>query len=149
MRTWITEATVNAEPAHVVNVLTDPEAARRWAPLTFDVEGLSGGRLKTGARPCVRGRVAGREVDFALDVHAADERGLRLSARGPVCFDVHYEIAPAARSSRVRAEVSVRGGRGFTGALAARASEALLAAGALTSVLARIADEAERLVPAA
>ena len=39
MRTWTATTTVDARPEAVLDVLTDPDASRRWAPLPFDVEG--------------------------------------------------------------------------------------------------------------
>jgi hypothetical protein len=76
----------------VLEVLTDPDAVARWAPLPFDVEDLDTPRLMTG--------------------------------------------------SEVRASISVRSGKGFTGRLLAEATNALLSAGALTHALSRLTREA-------
>ena len=38
MKTWTATATAEAHPAAVLHVLTDPDAASRWAPVPFDVE---------------------------------------------------------------------------------------------------------------
>jgi hypothetical protein len=140
MRTWTATATTDAHPAAVLDVLTDPDACARWAPVPFDVE--SGRRLRSGTRERVSGRLAGKRVGFDVEVHAADETGLALSATGPVGFDVDYRVAPAPRGAHVHASISVRPARGLTGRLLAEATGALLNAGALNQALSRLAREA-------
>jgi Polyketide cyclase / dehydrase and lipid transport len=143
MRTWTATTTAEAGPDAVLEVLTDPGAAARWAPVPFDVDDLDGERLLTGSRARVSGRLAGRRVGFDIEVHEADETGLALSASGPVAFDVDYRLEPAdSGRSEVRASVSVRSGGGLTGRLLAEATGALLTAGALQAALGRIAREA-------
>jgi hypothetical protein len=143
MRTWTATTTAEAEPGIVLDILTDPDAAARWAPVPFDVDDLDGRRLLAGSRARVSGKLAGRKVGFEIEVHEADETGLALSASGPVAFDVDYRLAPADRGrSEVRASVSVRSGGGLTGRLLAEATGALLTAGALQAALGRIAREA-------
>jgi hypothetical protein len=141
MKTWTATATAEAQPAAVLDVLTDPDAAARWAPVAFDVEG-AGRRLAPGSTARVSGRLAGRRVGFDVEVHEADERGLALTAHGPVGFDVAYELAPTAAGSKVRASVSVRPSRGIAGRLLAEATGALLSAGALQQAVTRIVREA-------
>ena len=140
MRTWTATATADAHPAAVLDVLTDPDACARWAPVPFDVE--SGRRLRSGTRERVSGRLAGKRVGFDVEVHEAGESGLALSATGPVGFDVDYRVAPADDGARVDASISVRPGGGLTGRLLAEATGALLSAGALQAALGRIAKEA-------
>ena len=77
-----------------------------------------------------------------MQVHEAVDGRLRLSADGPVGFDVRYDLAPAARGSEVRASVCVRPNRGLAGRLMAEATNALLAAGALQAAVSRLAREA-------
>src|SRR5689334_426222 len=105
MRTWTTTATVGAEPGAVLDVLTNPDACRRWAPVDFDVSGLGDRRLLAGSRARVTGRLAGRDVGFDVHVHEASDAALELSADGPVAFDVRYDLAPADGGSEVRARV--------------------------------------------
>jgi hypothetical protein len=136
MRTWTATATAAAHPAAVLDVLTDPDACARWAPVPFDVE--SGRRLRAGTRERVSGRLAGKRVGFDVEVHKADETGLALSASGPVEFDVDYRLG----GSQVHASVSVRPRRGLTGRLLAEATGALLNAGALNHSLSRLLTEA-------
>ena len=154
MRTWTATATAEAHPAAVLNVLTDPDACSRWAPVPFAVE--DDRRLAAGSRARVSGRLAGRRVGFDVEVHAADVNGLALSATGPVGFDVDYRIvrttlregfpdgtlAPTAAGSQVHASISVRPNRGLAGRLLAEATTALLNAGALDHAVARLTREA-------
>ena len=142
MRTWTATTTAAAGPDAVLEVLTDPEAAARWAPLPFDVDELKGRRLGRGSRARVSGKLAGRRVGFDLHVHEADDNGLRLTAEGPVGLDVDYALATTTGGSEVRASVSVRPGRGLGARLLAEAMGALLTAGALQTTVARVAREA-------
>jgi Polyketide cyclase / dehydrase and lipid transport len=143
MRTWTATTTTAARPEDVLNVLTDPDAAARWAPVPFDVDELDGRRLESGSRARVSGRLAGRRVGFDVEVHEASGRGLSLAAHGPVGLDVAYELAAVdGGGSEVRASVSVRSSGGLAGRLLAQATSALLTAGALETAVSRIAREA-------
>jgi len=141
MKEWTAITTVKARPQAVLDVLTDPEAARRWAPIDFDIDGVRG-RLKCGSRAYVSGRLAGRDVGFDVEVHEAVDGRLRLSADGPVGFDVLYALAEAPEGSELRASVAVRPNKGILGRLMAEATNALLAGGALQKAIARIGLEA-------
>jgi hypothetical protein len=132
----------------VLKVLTHPEEIRRWSPVDFDVDELSGRRLAAGTRGRVTGRVAGVTVEFDLEVHAADEARFELSAEGPVAFDVRYELMPHEAGSSLNASVTVRRGGGITGRLVEKATAALLSAGALDGAAGRIARVAESQSPA-
>lgn len=143
MSTWTTSHIVNAPPRDVLAVLTDADAATRWAPVPFEVEDLEGGRLATGSRAHVSGRLAGVRVGFELEVHAAEDDRLQLTADGPIAFDVLYDLTPHEEGSEVHASVSVRKGGGLTGRLLAQATDALLSAGALKAAVGRIARQAE------
>ena len=142
MRTWTATTPTAARPQDVLDVLTDPEACARWAPLPFDIDEFDGRRLATGTRARVSGSLAGKRVGFDVAVHEASDRGLTLAADGPVGFDVAYQLAPVAGGSEVRASVSVRPAGGFMGRLLAQATAALLSAGALEAALARVTREA-------
>ena len=142
MRTWTASTIVAGRPEDVLDVLTDPDAVERWAPVPFDVEDLDCDRLRPGSRARVSGRLAGRRVGFDVHVHAAGLAGLELTADGPVALDVVYELRPARAGSEVVASVGVTG-RGLSGRLLAQATEALLAGGALHHALARIARDVE------
>ena len=139
MKTWTATTTVDAAPEAVLDVLTDPEAIARWAPLPFDVDDLDTPRLVTGSTARVSGRLAGRRVGFVVEVHEADDGRLSLAATGPVGLDVNYDLAATDTGSEVHASVSVRNGRGITGRLLAEATSALLSAGALSHAVSRLA----------
>ena len=142
MRTWTATTTTAARPEDVLDVLTDPDACARWAPLPFDVEEFDGRRLAAGSKARVSGSLAGKRVGFDVEVHEASHRGLALAATGPVGFDVAYELAEVAGGSEVRASVSVRPSGGIVGRLLAQATSALLSAGALEAALSRVTREA-------
>lgn len=141
MRTWTAATTVDAPPAAVLDVLTDPGACARWSPVDFVVEGLDAGRLSAGSTPRVRGRLAGVEVGFDVEVLEAAADRLVLRASGPVALDVAYALRGARHRSEIRASVGVRPGRGLRGRVLAEAASALLSAGALQQALGRIGRE--------
>ena len=141
MRTWTATTTVDAPPDAVLDVLTDPGACARWAPVDFAVDDLGAPRLVAGSRPRVRGRLAGVEVGFDVEVLEAGDNRLALRAAGPVALDVAYDLKGAGAGSEVRASVGVRPGRGLRGRLLAEATSALLSAGALQQALTRIGRE--------
>src|SRR5918992_5555816 len=130
MAEWTTSTQANARPEQVLEVLTHPDAIRRWAPIDFDVEDLDGVRLAAGSTARVSGKLAGVRVGFDVEVHAADENGVELTAHGPIGIDVRYDLAPADEGSEVTASISLRRGGGITGRLLSQATAALLSAGA-------------------
>ena len=140
---WTATARANATPGQVLEVLTHPEAIRRWSPVDFDLDELDGRRLAAGTRGRVTGRVAGVTVGFDVKVHAADEARLELSAEGPVAFDVRYELMRDEAGAALNASLSMQRGGGLTGRLVAKATAALLSAGALEGAAGRIARVAE------
>jgi hypothetical protein len=141
MSNWTATTTSNATPEQLLEVLTRPDRIQDWAPVDFDVDDWR--RLSAGTRTRVTGRLAGVPVEFDVEVHAADEAGLQLSADGPIGLDVHYELARASTGAELNASVSLRGGGGLTGRLVANATKALLSAGALEGATGRIARAAE------
>jgi uncharacterized protein YndB with AHSA1/START domain len=143
MARFTAHTTADAAPEQLLEVLTDPDAIRSWSPIPFEVEDLDGLRLEAGSHARVSGRLAGKRVGFDIEVHAADEGGLELTAEGPIGIDVLYELEPVAGGSQVTASVGVRDGSGLTGRLLARATGALLAGGALDVAAGRIVHAAE------
>jgi hypothetical protein len=144
MANWTATTTTRATPEQLLEVLTHPEEIRRWSPVDFDVDELGATRLSAGTRARVTGKVAGVRVGFNVEVHAADDRVLELSADGPVSLDVRYELAPADDAGyELFASVSLRRGGGLTGRLVANATAALLTAGVLDGAAGRIARAAE------
>jgi hypothetical protein len=131
-----------ASADQVLAVLTDPQAIRSWSPVPFSLEGCLD-ELQAGTQTRVSGNLAGLRVGFDVEVHEADANGLRLSADGPVALDVRYGLRPAATGSEVSATVSLKRAGGLTARVIGKATEALLAAGALDSAATRIARAAE------
>jgi hypothetical protein len=142
MSTWTTETTCNATPDEVLELLTEPGAIARWSPVPFTVVDLDQNRLAAGDRVRVRGELAGRSVEFLVDVATADNGRLALTATGPIRIDVDYRVTGDACGSSVRARIGVAGS-GLFGRVLAGATDALLAAGALRVAVNRIADELE------
>jgi hypothetical protein len=120
--------------------LTEPGAIARWAPVPFEVVGLDGTRLESGSRARVAGRLAGQSVEFDVDVLRVSDERLELVAEGPIVLDVQYRLRPAGGESEIEASVSVHG-RGFLGRVLAKATDTLLAAGALRMSIDRLANE--------
>jgi hypothetical protein len=143
MSEWTATARANATPCQLLQVLTLPDEIRRWSPVDFDLDDLDGSRLAAGTRGRVTGRLAGVKVGFDVEIHAADEAILELSADGPVGLDVRYELTKDDSGAELIASVSMRRGGGITGRLVANAAAALLSAGALEGAAARIAEVAE------
>jgi hypothetical protein len=142
MRTYTATTISTARPEAVLDILTDPSAVARWAPVEFFVEDLTHSRLSSGSRARVSGRLAGQEIGFNVEVHQADEAGLSLSADGPVALDVAYQLRAADDGSEVSASIAVLPRRGLRARLLAEATAAVLAGGALQHALGRIVAEA-------
>jgi hypothetical protein len=143
MSEWTATVRANATPEQVLAALTHPEVIRDWSPIDFELDELSARRLAKGTRGRVTGRLAGVNVGFDLEVHAADAAVFELSADGPVGLDVRYELIESEDGAELIATVAVRRGGGITGRLVANATSALLAAGALEDAAGRIARVAE------
>jgi hypothetical protein len=137
---WQYNATVPGSPADVLELLTEPGAIARWAPVPFEVVELDGSRLASGSRARVAGRLAGRSVEFDVDVLRASDDRLELVAEGPISIDVQYRLRPAGAVSEIEASVSVEG-QGLFGRVLAKATDTLLAAGALRMSINRLANE--------
>ena len=148
MSSYTTTIETSASPEQVLAVLTDPSAIRSWSPVPFELDGLYADTLAAGTEARVSGSLAGMRVGFDVRVHSADAEGLRLSADGPVAMDVAYGLRPSDGGSEVSASVSLGRSRGFTAKLIGKATEAMLAAGALDGAANRIAAAAESQAPA-
>jgi hypothetical protein len=142
MASWTAQTRVAGLPDEVLALLTEPDAIARWAPIAFEVIDFDGERLLAGDIVRVRGRLGGRAIEFEVDVAEADDGRLVLTATGPIRIDVEYLAVAVERGSEVRATIAVSGG-GLTGRLLAHATDARLAAGALTTAVGRIAHELE------
>jgi hypothetical protein len=142
MARWTAETTITALPADVLMLLTEPDAISRWAPIPFDIVDWHGERLTAGEHVLVKGHLAGRTLEFEVDVTEADGNHLVLTATGPITIDVEYYAHALPGGSELRAAINVSG-RGLLGRLLAQATDALLAAGALRTAVNRIAYECE------
>ena len=145
MATWTAQTTTAGHPDQVLMVLTDLDEIARWAPIPFELVDFEGQRLIAGERVRVRGALGGPTIQFEVEVTEADDGRLVLTATGPIRLDVEYEAVATEQGSEVRASVAVSGS-GLRGRILAHATDALLAGGALTSAVRRIAD---RFAPAA
>jgi hypothetical protein len=139
MATWTAQTTTAGHPDQVLMVLTDPDEIARWAPLSFELLDFDGQRLIAGDKVRVRGALGGPMVQFEVAVTEADDGRLVLTATGPIRLDVEYEAVAIENGSQVRASVAVSGS-GLRGRILARATDALLAGGALSNAVGRIAD---------
>jgi hypothetical protein len=147
MGKWRAQTFVAGEPDEVLAVLTEPDIIARWAPIDFELVDRRHGRLQAGDHVRVRGFLAGRCLEFIVDVGSASDGRLSLTANGPIALDVEYVARRTGRGSRVDAVVDVSG-RGLIGRMLAQATDALLAAGALTAAIGRIARELDEATPA-
>jgi carbon monoxide dehydrogenase subunit G len=141
--TWTAKTRLHAPPDAVLALLTDPDEIARWAPVGFELVDYEGRRLVAGDRVRVRGALAGPSVSFDVDVAEADDGRLALIATGPITLDVDYRVFARGECSELQASVSVSG-NGLRGRLLARATETLLAAGALSTAVGRIAEQLAR-----
>lgn len=140
MCSWSSNATVPGSPSEILELLTKPEAIARWAPMPFEVLALDGTRLEAGTHARVAGRLAGRSVEFDVDVGRASDYTLELVATGPISMDVRYTLRPAGTCSQIEASIAVQG-HGLCGRVLAKATESILAAGALRMSLERLGRE--------
>jgi hypothetical protein len=69
-RAWTAEAWLDATPARVLALLTEPDAIARWAPIAFDVLELDGGCLQEGSLARIVGPIAGRRLEFDVEIRA-------------------------------------------------------------------------------
>ena len=139
MRTFTAHTTAIFAPHEVLARLTDPASIARWAPVPFEVVEHDEECLYPGANVRVRGQLAGQSAEFWVHVLEVSDERLTLVAQGPISLEVEYAVRPALCGSRIHASISVLG-KGLVGRLLAKATEALLAAGALQASLNRLAD---------
>lgn len=142
MGTWNSQIRCPGTPEDVMRLLTEPEAIARWSPIPFELRAFQGERLAEGDQVRVGGSIGGRGVEFLVKVAAASDGCLALTATGPIRIDVEYVASAAGAQSDVRASVGVHG-HGLVGRVLAKATDALLAGGALRAALARLAGELE------
>src|SRR3954468_24069915 len=142
MKTWTATPIADAGPDAVLDLLTDPDAVARWAPIPFDVDDLDTPRLTAGSRARVTARPAARRAGVDGEVHGAEHGRLALVATGPIGLDVAYDLSAADGGSEVRASIRVRRGKGLTGRLMAEGTNPRLSAAALSHAVSRLGREA-------
>ena len=135
---WTATIDLESDPDEVLRALTDPAAIAQWAPVSFDVDGLAGSRLRAGSRERVSGSIAGIRTTFEIEVRSADRERLELTARGPVSLDVTYRFEEHDAGVRVDAQVGIHRQRGLTARLVRSALGTLLNAGVLGFALRRL-----------
>jgi hypothetical protein len=135
---WTARCEFVASPGEVLEALTDPRMIARWAPVDFELDGLETSRLCPGCEVRVSGTIAGVRAAFDVEVSDADERGLELSARGPVSMDVNYSFEQRGQMVLVEGRVALCAGRGLSGQVLRAATSALLNAGVLGRALRRL-----------
>ena len=135
---WTASADLRTDLDAVLSALTDPASIACWAPVSFEVEGLAGGRLRTGSRERVSGSIAGIRATYDVEVSRADRQRLELVAHGPVSLDVAYGFRQHEDGVLVDARVAIRRQRGLTAQVLRAAVGALLNAGALRTALRRL-----------
>ncbi len=135
---WTARTHLCAQAHDVLSALTDPTAIAQWAPVSFEVDGLAGSRLRAGSRERVTGSLAGLRTAFEVEVHRADTDGLELVARDPVALEVSYRFRQQRTGLLVEAAVRVRRQRGLGAQVLRAAVAALLNAGALACALRRL-----------
>jgi hypothetical protein len=128
-------------PEDVMSLLTRPEAIERWAPIPFELD-FVGDQLVAGDTVVVRGGLAGRNLEFAVEIAEASGGRLALNAKGAIDIDVEYVAEPLPDGSNLRARVAVTG-PGLIGRILAQAADALIAGGALRAAISGIARELE------
>jgi len=109
---WTASANLQSDLDAVLDALTDPSSIACWAPVSFQVEGLAGGRLRSGSRERVSGSIAGIRATYEVEVTRADRQRLELVAHGPVSLDVAYRFHRREDSVLVDARVAMRRQRG-------------------------------------
>src|SRR6266550_98130 len=82
--TWRSDIAVDAAPEQVLDLLTDVESCDLWSPVSFRVDCLESRRLRAGSTTKVSGNLAGRRVQFRVEILEADSERLVLRAVGPV-----------------------------------------------------------------
>jgi hypothetical protein len=135
---WTASAEVRGDLDEVLGALTEADSIARWAPVTFEVDGLAGGRLRTGCRERVSGSIAGIGATFEVEVTQADRQRLELTAHGPVSLHIVYSMTQHDDVVAVDAQVAVQRQRGLTAQVLRAAVRAVLNAGALRTALRRL-----------
>lgn len=130
---------VSASVEAVLDVALTVDDVMHWFPLPLEaVEVPEDGRLEPGESCVADAHVAGRRLRTRITILEADVSRYRLSAVGPLGFEVDAELIPAPGGCRIEATIEARSGGGLEGRLLEAASRPLLTPG-LRRALDRIA----------
>jgi|SRR5690349_13233719 hypothetical protein len=89
---WTARAWLDDDPDRVLRAMTDPAAIARWAPVRFEADGLTDGRLAAGNRERVTGSIAGIAATFVVEKVEFFEGSRSLSV---LASDVDLPAVPA------------------------------------------------------
>jgi hypothetical protein len=71
--TWTVQTRVAGLPDEVLALLTEPDAIARWSPVEFGIRAFEGDRLLAGDHVRVHGLLAGRRLEFDVEVAEAED----------------------------------------------------------------------------
>ena len=110
MRTWTATTTVDAPPEAVLDVLTDPGACARWAPVDFEVDRprRRGAWSPAAARACAAASPASRSASTSRSSRPTST-GSRCAPPGRSPSTSRYDLARRRRRQRGRARPSASG----------------------------------------
>jgi hypothetical protein len=141
---WRSRVTVRATPDRILDTLTDSRACARWSPIPFTLDGPDHIRLRAGTTTRVSGRFLGARIHFEVATLAANQRQLRLHARGPIDIHVEYTVTPSPAGCALDALVAIPTPTSTHRRIVAHATRLLLATGTLDHAVERIARVAEQ-----
>lgn len=131
---------VAASVEAVLDVALTVEDIATWFPLPLEaVEVPEDGRLEAGESCVADALLMGRRLRTRIAVLEADTSRYRLSAIGPVGFEVDATLTPTPGGCRIEVTIEARSGGGLEGRLLEAASRPLLSPG-LRRGLDRIAE---------
>lgn len=138
---------VPASVEAVLDVALTVEDVLHWFPVPLEaVDVPPSGRLSAGESCVADALLAGRRLRTRITILEADATRYRLSAVGPLCFDVDAALASDGGGCRIDATIETRSGGGLEGRLLEAASRPLLGPG-LQRGLRRIGELAVARAP--
>ena len=124
----------------VLDVALTVEDIAAWFPLPLEaVDVPADGRLEAGESCVADALLVGRRLRTRITIVEADTSRYRLSAVGPMGFEVDATLTPTAGGCRIEATIEARSGGGLEGRLLEAAARPLLSPG-LRRGLDRIAE---------
>lgn len=112
----------------MLEVAADPQLIERWFPLPLRLDGHGDMPLQAGGMYRAKGRLAGRDLNASVHVEQADERRVRMIARGPLIVELDVRLSSQGPGRCViDATVSCRSGGGIAGRVFETAAAPLLA----------------------